>query len=236
VETGPSVGQTKEKFTFLVVSEFELLAEIAKEEESLHVKLEDTVARLKDAQLKLNQVGEELAAGLPEAQLRGMALRAQELEDVIVKGSDMTREVHTDYSRILKELVVNRVGKKMIERVEDDICKPLEGALNQEFVRAQESQKAFRETLETKKPNAKATELAKQRLDELIDRLDKVLGAMGDLTNINKLILVIRTLEEGQSKQTEEFKKIRDRIIDDIAGAVEDKPKKPTPKEGQNNQ
>src|SRR5262249_5072296 len=58
VETGPSVGQSKEKFTFVVVSEFELLAEIAKEEEGLHVKLEDTVTRLKDTQLKLNQVTE----------------------------------------------------------------------------------------------------------------------------------------------------------------------------------
>lgn len=226
VETGPSVGQSKEKFTFVVVSEFELLAEIAKEEEGLHVKLEDTVTRLKDTQLKLNQVAEELAAKLPEDQLRGMALRSQELEDVIVKASDMTREVHTDYSRILKELIVNRVGKKMIERVEDDICKPLEGALNQEFVRSQETLKAFRETLEAKKPDKKATELARQRLDELIDRLDKVLGAMGDLTNINKLILVVRTLEEGQNKQTEEFKKIRDRIIDEIAGGLEDTPKK----------
>src|SRR5262249_7792118 len=54
VETGPGVGPNKEPpFTVFVVSEAELLVEIAKEEQNLHFKLEDTVGRLKDARLKL---------------------------------------------------------------------------------------------------------------------------------------------------------------------------------------
>src|SRR5205807_5118728 len=56
IETGPHQGQSKESFTLLVVSENELLAEIAKEEETLHIKLEDAVNRLKDARLRLEKV------------------------------------------------------------------------------------------------------------------------------------------------------------------------------------
>src|SRR5207253_3125391 len=53
VETGPGVSPSKEKFTFIIVSENELLVEIAREEEGLHVKLEDTVNKLKDTRSKL---------------------------------------------------------------------------------------------------------------------------------------------------------------------------------------
>src|SRR5207249_8164176 len=55
IETGPRVGLSREKFTFLVVSEYELLAEIAKEEDGLRVKLEEAVGRLKDGRLKLDR-------------------------------------------------------------------------------------------------------------------------------------------------------------------------------------
>src|SRR5581483_10023398 len=60
VETGPGIGESKERFTFMIISELELLAEIAKEEESLHLKLEDAVNRLKESRSKLDQVVLEL--------------------------------------------------------------------------------------------------------------------------------------------------------------------------------
>src|SRR5262249_9054003 len=66
IETGPGVGQSKEKFTFLIVSENELLAEIAKEEEGLHVKLEEAVNRLKDGKIKLDKVAQELPELKPD--------------------------------------------------------------------------------------------------------------------------------------------------------------------------
>src|SRR5207237_8222476 len=40
IESGKHVGATREKFTFLLVSETELLAEISKEEEAPHLKFE----------------------------------------------------------------------------------------------------------------------------------------------------------------------------------------------------
>ena len=40
VETGPHTGKSKDQFNILIVSENELLSEIAKEEEGLYVKLD----------------------------------------------------------------------------------------------------------------------------------------------------------------------------------------------------
>ncbi|MCS6850488.1 MAG: hypothetical protein NZ700_04880 [Gemmataceae bacterium] len=216
IETGPRSSPAKERFNFIVVSETELLAEVAKEEENLHVKLEEAVNRLKEGKIKLEQIAQELRAGVAEAQLRPLALRAQDVEDTIVKSMDLTREVFTDYSRILKELKANRVQAGMVTRVEDNICKPLDSALGLEFIRAEEAQRDFRRTLEARKPDEQVTQLADQRLEQLIDRLVAVLDQMGDLTTINKLIVTLRNLEEGQRNQSDLYKEIKKRLEDDL--------------------
>ena len=57
-----AVGTNKEPpFTVLIVSEAELLVEIANDERNQHFKMEDTIGRLKDARLRLDKIVEELA-------------------------------------------------------------------------------------------------------------------------------------------------------------------------------
>jgi hypothetical protein len=202
VETGPGVGPNKEPpFTVLVVSEPELLVEIAKEEEALHLKMEDTVARLKDARLKLDKVAEQVA-GLPAEQLATMAQRAQEIVDAALKGRDVTTEVFSAYSIILKEMELNRVMPRLVEKVKTEIVTPLEGALRVEFTRAEEATEAYRKELEAgRKPEAKTTAEAQQRLDQLIERLTRIMDAMGEVTTINKLITALREIEKGQEQE-----------------------------------
>ena len=53
-------GLSKEKLTFIVVPENELLSEIAKEEDGLYVKLAEQVNRLKDSLSKLDRMKEDL--------------------------------------------------------------------------------------------------------------------------------------------------------------------------------
>ena len=159
VETGPGIGRSKEKFTILLIPENELLVEIAREEESLHVKLEDTVNKLKDARTKLEQVIQELP-GLRAEEFSPMALRADEMKATIERGWDVSREVFTDYRKILKELQVNRVRPKIIEKVERNICEPLDQAVSQDFVHSEESITAFQKTLDQdKKANLEAGNL-----------------------------------------------------------------------------
>jgi hypothetical protein len=219
VETGPGIGESKEKLTFLIVSENELLLEIAKEEESLHVKLEDAVNRLKDGRNKLEQVSQELA-GLQEQEFSPMARRLEEILETQTKSWDVSREVYIDYRKILKELQVNRVHPKIIEKVERNICEPLDGAINQEFVRSDEALHTFLKALEEKKKDAQAANDAKEKLDQLIDKLTRILDAMGDLTTINKLIEQLVYIHKTQTKMTEEFKQLRDHLQDDLLNSA----------------
>ncbi len=101
IETGPRSSQSKERFTVLIVSEHELLAEIAKEEENLRIKLEEAINRLKDARLKLGKVVQDLADLKPD-EFSPVARRTEEVGESIVKSWDATREVHADYKRILE--------------------------------------------------------------------------------------------------------------------------------------
>src|SRR5207248_6534758 len=84
IENGPGIGQSKERFHFLIISENELLTEIAKEEEGLHVKLEDTINRLKDGRAKLDQVARELPELKPD-EFSPMARRAEEVMETLLK-------------------------------------------------------------------------------------------------------------------------------------------------------
>jgi hypothetical protein len=220
VETGPGLGQSKEKFTILIISENDLLVEIAKEEESLHVKLEDTVNKLKDARNKLAQLIQELP-GLQAAEFSPAALRADEIHATILRGWDVSREVHTDYRRILKELRANRVRPKIIEKVDRNICEPLDLAINREFVQSDESITAFHKTLETeKKANLDAARLARLQLEQVIDRLTRVLDAMGDITTINKLIEQLVQIEKAERNAYGRFKEINDRLQDDLLNSA----------------
>ncbi|HLJ93669.1 MAG TPA: hypothetical protein VKU02_10815 [Gemmataceae bacterium] len=216
VDTGPGVGISKEKFTIVLVSENELLLEIAKEEESLHVKLEDTVNKLKDARNKLEQVILEMPS-LRAEEFSPMALRADEIRGVIVRGGDVSREIYADYRKILKELQVNRVRSKIIEKVQRSICEPLDLAINQEFVHSEESMTAFQKTLDQdKKANVEAGNLARVQLEQVIDRLTRILDAMGDITTINKLIEQLTMIEKAERNAYERFKQINDRLQDEL--------------------
>ncbi|HEV8062955.1 MAG TPA: hypothetical protein VGP68_23950 [Gemmataceae bacterium] len=230
VETGPGTGTNKEKFTIQLVSENELLSEIAKEEESLHVKLEDALNKLKEGRTKLEQVLQELPT-LKGDEFSPMTRRAEELEETVVRTWDITQEVYKDYRRILKELNVNRVQAKIITKVDQSICQPLESVLNQEFVRTDEAFKEFHKLLEDKKADPAAGAKSRQELDRLIDKLARVLDAMGDLMTINKLIEQLTVLIKGQQGVTDRFKELNEKLQQDLFDSVFDKPKPEKPKQ-----
>jgi len=229
VETGPGVGQSKEKFVVLIVSENELLLEIAKSEESLHLKLEDTVQRLKDGKLKLEQVGQELSSLKPN-EFSPMARRLEEIQETLVKSWDVSREVLTDYQKILKELQVNQVRPAIVQRVDGNICRPLADANNLQFDLTDKSLADFHKSLEDQKKDMPPFDGANKQLQDLIDRLTRVLDAMGDITTINKLIEQLMKIELEQRQATEEFKRkyaeLQDKIITDQFGPENKPPEK----------
>jgi hypothetical protein len=236
IETGPGIGQSKERFSFLIVSENELLLEIAKEEEGLHVKLEDTISKLKDARNKLEQVALELPSLKPE-EFSPMAQRVEEILSALVRCWDVTGEISKDYLKILKELRFNRVRPKIIDKIEQGICNPLQDIINQdrEFDRADKSMRAFHKTLEDRVADKPAAQQAGKQLDQLIERLTRVLDAMGDINSINKLIERLVQIEKGERRAYERFKELNDELQEKILDQAltpmpEPKEKKPPDK------
>jgi hypothetical protein len=229
VETGPGVSESKERFTFLVVPEDELLIEIGKTEENLRVKLDETVTKLKDSRSKLEQVALELPS-LSANEFSPLARRIEEVQETLVKGWDVSREIFVDYRNILKELQVNRVNPKIVDRVEKNICEPLDGVINQEFVRADEAVREFYKTLEDKKASPPAAARSKEEMDKLIDRLMHILDSMADLTTINKLIEELKQIIQSEQQQAKRLREEKDRAAEDILNQALSPPQ-PKPEE-----
>jgi hypothetical protein len=244
--TGPHRTQSKEKFTFQVVSANELLSEIAKEEEGLHLKLDDMVSRLREGRTKLEQVVGDLGTANPKPEaFAPMSVRAEEIEQVRDKTETATSEVLRDYQRILKEMDLNRIQRvqpALITRVERTITTPLDDILKSDFPRAKEGLDELRKVLDTKEADAaakaagarKAAVEAQARLDILIQDLSAVLNSMEGLTNINTLIKKLRDLEEAERAQYDVIDQLKNQLEKDILNlfGTEDKPndKKPDKK------
>lgn len=211
IETGPHQGQSKESFTLLVVSENELLTEIAKEEETLHIKLEDAVNRLKDARLRLEKVLLDIP-DVKQDEFRALVERTGDVNETVGRSGDAAREVASDYKRILAQLRVNRVQKGIIDRVNDRICDPLEAIVRDNFPQVDASLREAKKVLEDKDRDPKAAKLAMDNLQQLLDRLGNVLDAMADITNINSLIAKLFELEQSEAAELEKLKKLKEQM------------------------
>jgi hypothetical protein len=230
IETGPHRGPSKEKLTFLIVSENELLSEIAKEEETLYLKLADRVKNLQDGMAKLDRLKEDLtSAKLTPEQLSGMTVRTDELTLILEKAEGIVGEVLTDYKRVLQELITNRVQQAMIDRVKLQICNPLELAISADFPEAKGGLAQLRKTLENKDGDLaarvdrcrSATDQARDRIEVLIRNLVGVLDKMQQLADINMLIKMVREIEEEEVRQETVLRKIRDQLQGDLLKGLE---------------
>ncbi len=240
VETGPGVGENKEKFTFWVVSETELLAEIAKEEEALHLKMLEVIRLLVEAESKLVEVNKDLtAADLKAEQFNGMSVRAADFHDLLQeKTLKSTQEVLRDYQRILRELRANRAQKGMRDRVQRTIVEPLDSVTRVEFGAAIKSMSTLRGVFDDKDldfaaKTGRAREAgakAREDVNELIKALNKVMGAMEGLIEIGKLIKELQKIEEEEVKQFDLIKRLRDKLEADLLKDLLGEPKPPDKK------
>jgi hypothetical protein len=211
VESGPRVAESKERFGFIVVDELELLAEIAKEEEGLHLKLKQAVGRLQEARTKLDQLESYLTAPDFDKQFGPHAARAAEITETIAGSSITGKEVLSDFQRILKELRTNRVKEEMIGKVVK-IITPLDVAVNEKFTAAEEAEREFQRDLERGNFNPQLARQSQERLAELIAKLEEALDAMGELININKLIVTLTALEKDQRENILVLDRLRKEI------------------------
>ena len=169
------------------------------------------------ARLHLETRAQEEAAGTVIEINGGKMIR---VEEGVVKSWDAAREVHSEYKRILKELKANRVQSGMINKVSDKIVEPLDGAINQEFVRTDESLREFHKTLDGKKADQPAADKARAELTQLIDRLESVLSAMADVMTINDLIKRLIAIEKAEVDEMQRLKILLQKKEDELLNNV----------------
>jgi hypothetical protein len=235
----PHVSPSKEKFTFLVVSEPELLTEIGKEEEELRVKMDEVFNVVQEAEAKVIRETLDLASlGIKREVLGPMSGRMETVDQLLDKQLQKSKEVYVDYSRILKELRINQVDPNMVSRVDKGIVTPL-GDLELEFGRTRDAIGKFRKALEdARAANAanQETTLAaarsegtntREQVKVLKEALARILDMMQRQLEINDLIKKLRQIDEAEENQAEMIKAVKKALEDKLLeGILDDVPRK----------
>jgi hypothetical protein len=202
-------------FFFLVVSENELLAQIALEEEVLYERLEKVMDKIKAGITTTeDQIRKLASADKPDVSL--VAIRMNDVRGkAVLDAASVTREVTADYNRILREMEVNRVTASRSAKVRDKICLPLDELVSPNqgaFTRCedvvQKACQALEDDVAANRLSDKKAHLANLResqrqLESLRDQLNSILIAMSEGIAESKLLEILITAERNQRRNTE---------------------------------
>jgi hypothetical protein len=214
----PHLKTSEERYTFFLVSENELLTEIAKEEEQLYVKLDERYQGLLDMQNKLTQINLDLTnSALKVNELGAMSARTDQIQEMLEKAQNTAREVYSDYARILREMKANQISERFLDRVEKTIVDPLK-AIDSNFEDARDVLDNFRKALDGKEiePSRKIGGTAKEQMLALTRALEKILASMQKMTDLNALIKILADIEKSEGAQYETIKKLYEDRINDL--------------------
>jgi hypothetical protein len=236
----PHLSPSGEKFTFIVVSEPELLTEIAKEEEKKFEELDAVFQKVVEAEARLGKTFLDLSDPRVKAENLGpMSARTDNLaNEVLDKCQRDTHGVYVSYERVLRELRTNQVDARIVERVDKTIVTPLREIDAGEFDRTRDALIEFRKALDNTELADQARieaartagTKAKQQIKQLKERLNAVLAAMTGLIDINKLIKALRDIEAKEQVTYEVIQAIKKDLEDKlIEGAIEGAPAKKKP-------
>jgi hypothetical protein len=243
VETGPHRARSKESFVFIVVSENELLTEMAREQETQHIKLEDATEVLRKALTKMDQAVLDLKPDKLKADDLPKGALPANIEQQLDKSRETVNEIKEAFDRLIEEAKVNRVRADYVQKLEKTIAEPLGEIGKTWFPKAKDAMGNFRETLDNNglelaakvEASRKTAADARDQLNALIEQLNGVLLGMERIADINVLIKQIRQIEEDNNRQHEVMaklqKQIKDQIGADLFGPPEEKPKDKKPEE-----
>lgn len=229
IESGPTTSRTKAPFFFLVIAENDLLAQIALEEEVLGERLEKSIEKLGNARISANEQIDKLPKG---GDLSLVAIRADEIRKTVLDTASVVREIHTDYSRILRELEVNRCRRTKIDDVRTKIVLPLDEIINPnfgEFQSAEEASFKLYQALDDdvtakRTPNVNLhvgnARHTREQLDKLIDRLTTVSIAMTEgiteVRNLENLVLIERNQSDIAKRFDDFYKREVQKLLEEL--------------------
>lgn len=210
IETGPTANRNQSPFVFLVVSENELLAQIALEEEVLRERLEKAYQKLRNGKVALDEQNQKLA-GAGDLEYALVSIRVDEVRKALLDAASAGREVYTDYGRILRELEVNNVRRDKVEPTREKIYFPLEElvfpgtgnfAVTEELLnrlyQGLEDDISGKRGLANRAAHLKVGQDGSVQLERLMSRLNDILLAMDEGISLAKLLDLIVNVERDQ--------------------------------------
>lgn len=231
VETGPRTGRSKTPLTFLVISENELLGQIAIEEESLRDRLDKAHEKLIKAKTSIDDQMGKLSS--PGSDYSLIAIRVDEIRRALLDAGSTARDVHNDYRRVLREMEVNQIRKDKLTEVREKIVFPLgevvdpnqgnfvrtEGAMEKLFQGLDDDQSAKVGDKNRLERLEQAREAALQ-LDRLNQRLNEILTAMDQGIVWAKLLDIAVNLEREQRQTWERIQGMHNKAVEDLLRGV----------------
>ena len=210
-------SRSKTPLQFPVVTENELLSQIAIEEESLYERLDSTYEKLKNAKtIADEQTAKLTSTTTKDEEISLVAIRLDEVRKAVIDGGGATREIFSAYSNILNELKVNRVKQDRVDKVNNDIVWPLSQAVDPKdgnFVKTDGLyQTAYTDAdddaqsnrgLANRVKHLNALRNAGKEMDALIDRIRGVVNAMNEGVVESKLIEGLVIMERSERKAAE---------------------------------
>jgi hypothetical protein len=187
-ETGPKVGQSLETVRLLVISEAELLVEMAKDEETQIARLDDVLKKLREAQVKLNQTAGRLRDLAPPPDiLVSASVRAQDLAQDVAKARELTTAIQTEYKRLEKEARFNDIRQTQ-KRIEGEILRDLALILDKGFATAEDTHKAFLTALlEGRRPEEALMAKDQADLQTLVNMVQALREKLGESVSLSKI-------------------------------------------------
>jgi len=193
-----------EQFNFQVVAENELLVHMFREKGELQVIMDKKVkASLVNAQIDFAQGLKYLAAPDFDAKLGfdNEEVRANKIKEMIKAARDLTEGVHKDAARLQREMELNRFKG---DSVKDGVllCALLEQAKENEFVHAEAAMADFQASLAKRENNKEKGDRARDRLNDLILVINKILDAFGRIAEYEELkVELIKTIQSQREIQ-----------------------------------
>lgn len=227
VETGPGIARNKAPFTFLVVSENELLGQIAIDEEKQRDRLDKAALKLRNAKTAMDEQVSKLSSAGTDYTL--FSLRVDDIRKTLLDAGSTAREVHNDYRRIFKELEVNRVKRTKTDDVRDKILLPLgeivdpnhgnftttEAAVDKLY-QGLDDDLALKRADENRAVHLENARATAQQLERLLQRLNEVLIAMDEGVVESKLLETIVGIERDQRQVAERTRSIHNREVENL--------------------
>jgi hypothetical protein len=213
----PKSAKNLDPIRILVVSEQDLLAEIAKDEEQQMTRMEDTMKKATDAQTKLSRESALLVT--PDAnQILSSQVRATDILQDVAKARDILSTMRGEYDKLYREMVTNRCSPTVREKYKSEEKKNgyldlLGQIFDGSLPKAEQSLTAFQQALAApRKPTDEEMTAARTDFQTFLLDLTRLQTAIGVGLDLARNRQILQKLIDDQTNQGKGLKE----IVDDI--------------------